>query len=118
MEELLVQIADLLDMSVEGVIQTYPILREQFIAYHILESVRRLTTGIMMWSPLLLVVCILVVLLLDTAEIMSLEDITSLTYSKVRWLLAIALILMAISLVSRILVGVLATDILIIREFL
>lgn len=113
MEDILVKLAELLDMSIEGVINYYPVIRNQLIAYNILTSILTLLALLLLTSPILIVFGIM---LLDMNGLIGSGN--NLNWKHVRNIVLFLICLV----VSFVLVNIgrnfLAADLMMIRQFL
>ena len=120
MEELAIKIAEMLDISVQGAIDMYPVIRSQYIWYAILTSVTNWATVIGFVSLILTGVTLFIRFDLDkvnwrTGEIEEDWAIADKVFKKV----LLALILSAVvGIVTSAIIPFLAPDIMIITDFL
>ena len=120
MEELAVKIAELLDISVQGAIDLYPVIRSQYIWYAILTSVTNWATVIGFVSLILTGVTLFIRFDLDkvnwrTEEINEDWVIVDKLFKKVLLVLMLSVV---IGIVTSVIIPFLAPDIMIIKNFI
>lgn len=113
MENLLVQISELLDMSVEGVIQYYPVLRNQLVAYNILSSIFMFFVILLLISPLVVLAGAMILDIHGVAEEDSVLNKRNIKYVVIFFV--VIFILMAVTNISK---HIMARDLIMLRQFL
>lgn len=113
MDNLLVKLSEILEMSVEGVIQYYPILRNQLMAYNILNSLQIIFIGMMLITPMLVMVGAMI---LDAVCAFDMEEVFS--KKNIKYLIRFFGILFVATVLASVSRYVLARDLMMLRHFL
>lgn len=120
MEELAIKIAEMLDISVQGAIDMYPVIRGQYIWYQMLTSVG--SWSIILWFGSIIITGITWVIRNDTSKYdWRTEEITE-EWADIDKIFKIALsafvLFLVVAIATEMIVPFLAPDIMLIKNFL
>ena len=120
MEELAIKIAEALDISVQGAIDLYPVIRSQYIWYVILTSVTNWATVIGFFSLILTGVTLFIRFDLDkvnwrTGEI---EEDWAIADKVLKKVLLVLILSAVVGIVTSVIIPFLAPDIMLIKDLI
>ena len=120
MEELAIKIAEMLDISVQGAIDIYPVIRSQYIWYAVLASVTNLATAIGFVSLIFTGVTLFIRFDLDkvnwrTGEI---EEDWAIADKVLKKVLLVLILSAVVGIVTSVIIPFLAPDIMLINDII